>query len=268
MGGLVLFLGGFPVPYVRRTKRRPSISRRLMIVVIACAITALVMAGVGMYMKQQERIASAAAEAATFTPAPLPEIVDPFRIAVVGDSFTGGSDMGGYRDENWVPKAADLLSTEELEVAGNATGIGGSGYVNRGPNGKVFGEVIGETFNERSDIVLFFGSINDLSHPVKEIGTAAAEAFATTKAAYPDATLVVAGPAWMRDDVPDKLHEINAELRVQAEAVDAVWIDPLAEEWFFDNPELIGEDGTHPTAEGHSYMAEKFIPHLEPLLGS
>lgn len=185
---------------------------------------------------------------------------------MIGDSYTGGSDEGGYEAANWVPQAVEALSSDALEVRYSSTGLGGSGYISRGTADKVFGDVIQETFDGSTDIAMFFGSINDRSHPVTEVGEAAAEAFAAAKERSPEATLVVVGPAWPSSDVPAEVVTLRHELATRAASAGAVWIDPLAEEWFFDRPELIGGDGIHPTDEGHTYMAEKFTAILEPLL--
>ena len=66
-------------------------------------------------------------------------------------------------------------------------------------------------------------------------------------------------------DVPlnGKVGEKNLDrdiLRDQARQVGATFVDPIAERWFFDNPELIGADGIHPTDAGHAYMADKIAP--------
>ena len=40
----------------------------------------------------------------------------------------------------------------------------------------------------------------------------------------------------------------------------ATFVDPIAERWFVDRPDLIGRDGVHPTDAGHAYMADKIAP--------
>lgn len=211
------------------------------------------------------------------TPPPVPEKVASYYatppppravkvISSLGDSYTGGSSMGGYKFKNWTQVAAGMLTTEEVEVASSNTGFGGSGYVKRGPTEKVIGEGVTEAFNDKTDVAVLFGSINDQFQDLALVGPAADKAMTATKKSFPKAKLVIIGPAWMRADVPAEIYEIRDVMSGLAKKHGATFIDPLAERWFFDNPELIGEDKTHPTDAGHAYMAEKIAPRLKPLL--
>lgn len=187
-------------------------------------------------------------------------------ISALGDSYTGGSSMGGYKYANWTQILSGLLSTDDVKVAAANTGFGGSGYVRRGPTEKVIGEGVASAFNDKTDVAVLFGSINDQFQDIAAVGAASDKAMAATKKAYPRAKLVVIGPAWMTSAVPGEISDIRDVLAVLARKHGATFIDPLAEKWFFDRPELIGEDKTHPTDAGHVYMAEKIAPHVKPLL--
>ena len=76
----------------------------------------------------------------------------------------------------------------------------------------------------------------------------------------PTARLLVIGPPWPTDDVPDNVWRVRDALAAEAAAIGATFIDPLAEHWFVGRPELIGKDGIHPTDAGHAYMADKIAP--------
>ncbi|CFS38985.1 Conserved protein of uncharacterised function%2C possibly exported [Mycobacterium tuberculosis] len=39
-----------------------------------------------------------------------------------------------------------------------------------------------------------------------------------------------------------------------------MFVDPIADHWFVDRPELIGADGVHPNDAGHEYLADKIAP--------
>ncbi|MGX5360098.1 SGNH/GDSL hydrolase family protein [Kocuria sp. KH4] len=230
-------------------------------------LCAALVAGGGALALQNQRAAASVSEATVNYTLPPMDMPEEKSFAVIGDSFTGGSGQGGVNSRNWVPKAALLTMTEDIEVVGIKTGLGGSGYVNRGPNGNTFIDVIDDTVSAGTDVIMFFGSTNDLNHPVKDVREAAAAAYAKTTRDYPDATLVVSGPVWTdaesRDQDPNAM--IDA-LEEEAERAGAVWIDPWEERWFEDAPELIGDDDVHPDDQGHTYMAEKFAEHLGPLL--
>ena len=71
---------------------------------------------------------------------------------------------------------------------------------------------------------------------------------------------LVIGPPWPTADPPDAVLRIRDALKYQAGVAGATFIDPIAQGWFVDRPELIGKDGVHPTDAGHAYMAEKIAP--------
>ena len=39
-----------------------------------------------------------------------------------------------------------------------------------------------------------------------------------------------------------------------------MFVDPIAQGWFVGRPDLIGDDGVHPTDAGHAYMAARIAP--------
>ena len=145
-------------------------------------------------------------------------------------------------------------------------GLGGSGYVRRGPTGMVFSEAISSSVGPKSDVVIFFGSINDQAAKPDELREAANKAYADTKAASPTAKLVVIGSPWTNPNVPQSVLANRDALKEAALAAGAVWVDPIEEGWFFDQPALIGTDKTHPTDEGHAYMEKLVLPHVQPII--
>ena len=45
-----------------------------------------------------------------------------------------------------------------------------------------------------------------------------------------------------------------------AAAVNASFVDPIAERWFIDQPNLLGGPRAAPTDAGHAYLAAKIAP--------
>lgn len=76
----------------------------------------------------------------------------------------------------------------------------------------------------------------------------------------PTAKLLVIGPPWVKPIPPAGILQARDILKSQAEAAGATFVDPIAEGWFVDQPELIGSDGVHPSDAGHVYMANKIAP--------
>ena len=46
--------------------------------------------------------------------------------------------------------------------------------------------------------------------------------------------------------------QIRDVLSAAAAAAGAAFVDPIADRWFVDRPDLIGADGVHPTDAGHA----------------
>lgn len=197
------------------------------------------------------------------SPAPVKDYT---LVTVVGDSYVYGSNMGGLTTRGWTSLAsADLQGEQDVDVT-NA-GVGGSGYVTRGPKGVVFSEVLPQSIGPKSDLVVFFGSINDRTATPEQVRDAASKAYALTKEKAQNAKLLVIGPAWTSADVPADMLAIRDALKHAASKAGAAWVDPIAERWFFDQPALIGSDGVHPTDEGHAYMKKMILPHMQKALG-
>lgn len=239
---------------------------------------ALVVAGVGSVVA----VAAVVTSIALGTPTPPPPAsekaasylatpklkVESSIIVAIGDSYTGGSNAGGSRGtaSNWVVAAANKLRGEGKDIVEVERGLGGSGYVNRGPIGQVFGEMIPNNLNSDTDVVVFFGSINDQAQPVEKVRAAADRAFVQAKQAAPNARFVVVSPAWMTAEVPDEIVAIRDTLKDLAVKHKFTFVDPIGDRWFQDRPDLIGKDSVHPTDAGHRFMAEKITPHLRAAL--
>lgn len=193
----------------------------------------------------------------TNPPTPLPK---PDLVTIIGDSYTGGSDMGGNKGANWVARV-------QLTMDGKASlanqGIGGTGYAT---DGNSFGSRVKPYVGPNTDLVVFFGSRNDLGSEPGAVGAAARSAYAAVKADAPEAKLLVVGPPWVDRDVPANLYAIRDAIRIEAEAVGAVFVDPITEGWFFNNPEMIGSDDVHPTDAGHAYIADRIGPLIKQAL--
>lgn len=198
--------------------------------------------------------------AGTALPTPT-TTTEPPVVAVIGDSYTGGSDEGGYGAANWTQRVAAALADEGTPVTLSVAVEGGAGYVAEGVEGGTFGELVPEAVAPTAEVVIVFGSRNDSG----DISDAAAATLAAVRAAAPTATLLVIGPPWVDDDPTANVVASRDALAAAAADLGATFVDPLAEGWFADGA-LIGEDGVHPTDEGHAYMAELILPHLRAAL--
>jgi lysophospholipase L1-like esterase len=203
---------------------------------------------------------AAAAAAAHYTP---PTVQQPPIVSVVGDSYTGGSDMNSSQGTLW-----PSLVGADLHVAVESFAVGGSGYVTRAA-----GTTDRTTFVDRaaevdpaSTEVIFFGSRNDNTDPAT-VRAAAVRAFTVAARRAPHARLVVIGPAWTDSSPPAGILADRDAVHAAAEQAQAVWVDPLTADWFPTGAAgLIGSDGVHPTDAGHKHLRDLIEPVVKALL--
>lgn len=185
---------------------------------------------------------------------------------VVGDSYTEGVAQGGLGDANWTAQLRSLLRSNDDRVAMTVDGSGGSGYLSVGWRNVTFGQMADRTVDDSADIVIVFGSINDMFQGAgtADVTRAARDTYTTIRAAAPGATLVVIGPSPTGDEVPDELRRVSEGVARAAADAGATFVDPIAERWFSgDAAALISDDELHPTDDGHAYIAELVLPHVE-----
>lgn len=184
----------------------------------------------------------------------------PARIAVIGDSYTTGSDEGGNGTRSWTAQAWNLLSERGVRVQADVAAEGGAGYGRPGNHGSVFQDLTARAVRRNDVLVVFFGSRNDQPVSPAQFPGMAAGTFHLARYVAPDAKMLVIGPPWPSSTPPPAVLAIRDALRTQAAAIGATFVDPIAEDWFVGRPDLIGRDGVHPTDAGHTYMAERIAP--------
>lgn len=182
------------------------------------------------------------------------------RIAVIGDSYTTGGDLGGLGSNGWAARAWQLLARQGLPVTANVAAEGGAGYGTRGNHGSVFEDLTADAVKPDDALVVFFGSRNDQGVDSTQLSVLAYGTYQLARRTAPSAKFLVIGPPWPTADPPDTVLRIRDALKYQAGVAGATFIDPIAAGWFVGRPELIGKDGVHPTDAGHAYMAAKIAP--------
>lgn len=182
------------------------------------------------------------------------------RIAVIGDSYTTGGDLGGLGSNGWAARAWQLLARQGLPVTANVAAEGGAGYGTRGNHGSVFEDLTADAVKPDDALVVFFGSRNDQGVDPTQLSVLAYGTYQLARRTAPSAKFLVIGPPWPTADPPDTVLRIRDALKYQAGVAGATFIDPIAAGWFVGRPELIGKDGIHPTDAGHAYMAAKIAP--------
>ena len=182
------------------------------------------------------------------------------RVAVIGDSYTTGGDLGGLGPNGWTARAWKGLAEYRIPITADVGAEGGAGYGTRGNHGSVFEDLTARTVKPDDVLVVFFGSRNDQNVDPARLSILAYGTFGLARRIAPSATFLVIGPPWPTADPPAAIVRIRDALQYQANVAGATFVDPIAEGWFVEQPGLIGADGVHPTDAGHQYMADKIVP--------
>jgi lysophospholipase L1-like esterase len=187
-------------------------------------------------------------------------------VAVVGDSYTTGTDVGGLGTRAWTARAWQALARQGVQVAPDVASEGRAGYAVLGDHGSDFEDLTARAVHPNDNLVVFFGSRNDQGVDPGVLAEKARASFDLARRIAPSARLLVIGPPWPTADPPGEVLQVDDIVSGQAAAADAAYVDPIAEHWFVDRPELIGPDGVHPTDAGHQYMAEMIAPLIRAQL--
>ena len=211
--------------------------------------------------KNEQRLATQKVKADSESPAAT------IRVAVIGDSYTGGSKNGGLDGSNWTHQVLPLLNRDNHSVSVTASGNGGSGYVQEGTAGTTFPGEASVVTEPHTRLVVVFGSRNDRRSAPEVLKAAAQQTYANIRAIAPDAKILVVGPAALAQDSAEEFASMRDVLSSAAAESGAAFVDPLAEGWFTgDTASLIGQDDIHPTDEGHQFMADHIGPHIRTSL--
>lgn len=198
-----------------------------------------------------------------YTAPPSVETKPGVPMAIIGDSYTGGSPMGGKGPRSWPSLVTSQLREQGTPIDPDVAVESGAGYAALGnQRARVFADLIPSVVRPKDKLVVFFGSRNDTNVAAPELISAVRRTFSDARAAAPGAGLFVVGPPWVDANPSPGVLQARDIVRAEAQAAGAVFIDPIADGWFVGRPDLIGKDGVHPTDAGHQYIAEKLAPLL------
>lgn len=192
------------------------------------------------------------------TPFALPE--NP-RVLVFGDSWTYGS-AASTPTLGYAYVLAELLDGETI-----VDGVRGSGYLKPGLDGPAFGERIAALDPALDpDLVIIQGSINDREQGAEGYREAVTAAWDALSATYPEAAIVVLGPAPHILPVEAGTARIDEDLAALTGARGWWYISPVQAEWItaLNYRDVIDIDpgNRHPSTGGHRYLAEKVAAAL------
>jgi hypothetical protein len=180
---------------------------------------------------------------------PPPE--GPVRVSVIGDSYSAGSDNG----VTWpsLVAAESPLSISDVAVA-DASYAGGAGQSGR------FAEQIDKALASKPGVIVVFGGIGDVAVPDEQITQSAIDLFAELIRRAPNAKLVVLGPIWRQDPVPDVFVALDNDIAEAARTTHTTYISLIREDWLVADGLMRGDIA--PTDEGQSVLARRLNPIL------
>jgi lysophospholipase L1-like esterase len=181
-------------------------------------------------------------------------------VAVIGDSYTTGTDEGGLGPNAWTARAWQTLNARGVRIAADVVAEGKAGYAVPGDHNSVFEDLTARAVKPDDVLVVFFGSRNDQGVDPGLLTQRARNAFSLARRFAPSARFLVIGPPWPTAAVPGSMLMVRDVLNAAARAAGAAFVDPIGDRWFVNRPDLIGPDGVHPNDAGHEYLADKIAP--------
>lgn len=242
-----------------RARRRGRVTA--LVVVLAMAVTGVV-AGVWRPWAPAVENAPILASEEVVTVAPTPLVLPEHpRVLVFGDSWTFGS-AASVPTLGYAYVLAELLDGETI-----VDGVRGSGYLKPGLDGPAFGERIASLDpGIDPDLVIIQGSINDRAQGAEGYREAVTAAWDALAATYPEAAIVVLGPAPHELPIGAGTARIDGDLAALAGARGWWYISPVQEEWITEQNYLavidVGVGRQHPSTDGHRYLAERVAAAL------
>jgi lysophospholipase L1-like esterase len=215
----------------------------------------LMAAVVGCQRTPPEYVSRYTPSSTTVAPAPAAAV------AFIGDSYTAGTEFGGQGPAGWPMLVTEGLRQQGINLAPSVAAEAGSGYVLAGEGeAKDFSELVADAVRPDDRLVVIFGGQSDADVPADQLQPAVRQTLEAVRETTPKAEIVVIGPAWPNSAPPPEVLQTRDLIRDEAVMSRVIFVDPIAEGWFVDRPDLIASDGIHPTDAGHAYMADKIAP--------
>lgn len=246
---------------------RIPLVRRAVGVWLVAAVAAVVLAA-SLFLAMPRPSASTAQPQAVapVTLAAPAEIVEPAHVLVIGDSWTYG--MAATERENGYAYQLGELGGWTVTVDGEP----GSGYLKTGRWGNTFADRIARLDAEMApDLIVVQGSINDRWLPEDGYSDAVETAWGALETIFPDAAIVVLGPAPQALPVETPTARIDRDLAALASARQWPYVSPIQDEWITsDNYDAVIDTSdvgrNHPSDDGHRFLAEQVAAAIRPVV--
>ncbi len=181
-------------------------------------------------------------------------------VAFVGDSYTGGSTMGGVGADGFPQVVCRELDCHPILFA-----VGGSGWWRKSKERVTFGDMLDDICRALPQVVFVAGGANDADGPPAVVDSGMEQFFDKLEKCLPaDTEFAITSPFWRDAPIPE-VERLADELEAQAK--ERGWEYKYISTLFAGaEHSYIGEDLTHPDDAGHRYIAENLVPFLKPLI--
>src|SRR5579875_3949292 len=146
-------------------------------------------------------------------------------VAVIGDSYTTGTDEGGLGPKAWTARAWATLARQGVQIAPDVACEGRAGYAVFGDHGSMFEDLTARAVHPNDSLVVFFGSRNDQGVDPGLLADKARASFDLAHRIAPSARLLVIGPPWPTADPPGEVLQVDDVIGGQAAVADAAYVD-------------------------------------------
>ncbi|OYC97348.1 SGNH/GDSL hydrolase family protein [Microbacterium sp. Yaish 1] len=247
--------------YPQRVRTRNARPRRRSVWAVSAISAAVVALALTAFLRPWAAptaapVAAAPGTVARIEAAPLALPTDA-RVLIFGDSWTYGSAASdptlGYA----------YVVAQRTGWTTIVDGVRGSGYLKPGIDGPSFGDRIAALDPALDpDLVIVQGSINDRRQGAAGYRDAVNAAWDDLAATYPEARIVVLGPAPQVLPVESETARIDRDLAELAGARGWWYLSPIAEDWITEAnySDVIDTSATgrdHPSTAGHAYLADR-----------
>jgi lysophospholipase L1-like esterase len=241
--------------------------RRPWLPVVGAAIAVAIVCAIGVWRPWVTPSAPAAIEGdgvVASAPAML-ELPDAPRVLIFGDSWVYGS-AAIVPTLGFAYRLGENLGWDTV-----VDGVRGSGYLKPGLDGGSYGERVADLDPALDpDLIIVEGTINDRRLPAEGYADAVTGVWDALEARYPDAAIVILGPAPHVLPLEAATARIDRDLAGLAAARGWWYISPIAEGWITEANYLdvidIGPFARfHPSTDGHAYLAQRVAGAIDAM---
>ena len=177
---------------------------------------------------------------------------DAVRVSVIGDSYSSGSG-------NHMVWPSLVAAGSQLSVSNEA--FPGAGYVAGAGHNGPFAAQIDKALASKPAVIVVFGGMSDVLKSDGLVTQSATDLFIELIRRAPTVKLMVLGPIWHTDPVPEPLLRLDSAVASAARATHTTYTPLIQEKWLIGDG-LIQDDGFTPTDQGQSVLARQLGPIL------